>query len=466
LPDDLWFHILYGFVFRCRIDSFAVSRFFAALQTTSSQWYRVLCRNRYCFQAIDQALIDAMSLEQLAPFVGLRSFSLGKTTPDHTVGHLSRLSYLSDLVEECRVGRDCLTRLSGPLCNDDVACLSSLLHLRIADVGSQVGDEGISHLTGLTSLDLGANRFVTDLGLARLTALTFLDMRYNMHVTTLTHLTALTTLAITHPAITADQLSPLTRLRSLTLCYSNHPSPRMPILRLPDDATLSCMPHLTKLDLSYNRYVTGECFSALTALTQLNLNRNKVVEDRALVLLTNLTHLDIHRNRVISTFALLSLHQMRHLILGDYTRFTPISDTAFTNMSQLTYLNVCGDTFILLLPDSLLHLSLASRSRIRDIHLTHQTRLQSLYLRSTGLTGSCIASLTALTTLWLVDDPVPEAGLSSLTRLTDINVSSQTVPHLITQLLELPSLRVIRGLDAPSSELKQLLSDRRIQCAK
>ena len=177
-----------------------------------------------------------------------------------------------------------------------------------------IGDQGISQLTNLVSLDIdgtGYDNYVTDQGLALLTNITRLSIRRNQTITgaTLTRLCSLKHLELMekHAILDDDMVSLGSSLETLALSNNS---------RLTDKAIVA-LSSLTSLSLRVDHLISEEAIRKLTGLRSLELDHNWKITDNAFIGLYNLTRLVIKSNSTIDGVGMRNLTNLRELSLRD-----------------------------------------------------------------------------------------------------------------------------------------------------
>jgi internalin A len=254
------------------------------------------------------------------------------------------------------------------------------LNLNQRKSGGKITDEGLSAVSGLTSLDLSHNMSISDLGLiAVASSLRSLHLDDNRRITknSVSRLTGLTSLTMRENRVIAqDALDELTSLTLLSL-DTEHVLDNRSVLRLTQLTALSL--HVTS--------VTDECLQALTNLTQLELHTSKIT-DAGMRNLANLSALTLSGNTKITDEGMAylvreKLTSLRLLKHGNDSRITDACLGQFTNLVVL---------------------DLSMNDHFSDAGISALTNLTSLTLnnQSAGrVTSAGIQFLTKLTTLKL-----------------------------------------------------------------
>ncbi len=331
--------------------------------------------------------------------------------------NLSDWSFLSHLTG--------LTSLDLSFRISDWSFLSHLTDLTSLDLSfTRISDGSfLGHLTSLTTLDLSANSISDGSFLSHLTSLTSLDLSHNSisDGSFLSHLTGLTSLDLSHNSISDGSfLSHLTGLTSLCLSANS----------ISDGSFLSHLTGLTSLCLSANSISDGSFLSHLTGLTSLDLSHNSISDGSFLSHLTGLTSLDLSRNRISDGSFLSHLTGLTSLDLSHNS----ISDGSFlSHLTGLTSLdlssNSISDGSFLSHLTGLTSLDLSSNSISDGSFLSHLTGLTSLDLSSNRISdGSFLSHLTGLTALDLSFNSISDGSfLSHLTGLTALDLSSNSI---------------------------------------
>lgn len=214
---------------------------------------------RDVFSRITTLRIDgACDFRSLPHFVHLRTLQIA-SVPSWTTSPPPPLSTLTNLTT--------LTLFNVNVSDLKLDTLPTLSELSIIG-GTSVTDRILSNLSGLRSLSVIQNRYISDLGIRPLTSLVNLSLGDVPHVgKSLAHLTNLKSLYIS--ALTkADDLSlaPLTNLTSLTMSNVTF-----------TDAALLPLVRLQRLVLSRTKNLTVDGIVRLTGLTSLSVSERHYV---------------------------------------------------------------------------------------------------------------------------------------------------------------------------------------------
>jgi len=367
----------------------------------------------------------------IAKFVNLHFLSLNYNKVIGNKGLMS-LKYLAHLIisnneKITNKGIKNLVNLTHLECgpkigNEGLRFLTNLKHLDL--YYANVSDEGIKHLTSLTSLKLDAHECeISNDGVKELTNLTMLTLNYGS-------------------TIDNDGLKYLTKLKYLRLNqYSSV-----------NDEAIKHLPSLTFLDLTYNDHlstridrISNEGVKGLTNLTKLKLN--DLVSDEGIQGLTNLISLKVGES--VSGEGLMRLNRLTSLDL------THNDLVKFSHIEHLT--------------STLLKLNLSSNHVIQDEDLIPFTCLRSLKLNyNFDISDNGISKLTGLTFLDISGDEgygselISNEGVSNLTNLTFLDVSdnfhSKVTNEGISKLTNLTRLNLCCNERIDISKLTHLVN--------
>jgi hypothetical protein len=242
---------------------------------------------------------------------------------DATMKHLTNLTSLIVSGSSDRITDE------GLLCLDPTKM--KFLSIQLTSVKPKISNASVNRLTNLTTLHIGCSGALT------------LDCMHSMH-----NITSLNLFAIDHQSFSDDGISHLTALTHLDLSYNKGITDESiklfaPLLatlylgpnkRITDDALSLCV-NLTELDLFRNPNITNASLLHCTALLILRLERNSLITIDGIsdTCLSRLTTLDLNSNKMFCNADLLRFSNLSTLNLM-YNNY--ITDGAIASLTSLT----------------------------------------------------------------------------------------------------------------------------------
>lgn len=221
---------------------------------------------------------------------------------------------------------------------DIYSSLFKLLNLKTLIISNHVNIKNIDikDLTNLTDLQLYHKNNITEDGikdLINLKTLYICSISDNKNINGLMKLTNLISLSFFNPSLTDKNLSPLHKLKYLSLTNTN----------LITDNSLSRLTNLIELNLNCNKSkITDDCLLRLTNLKSLSLRDNNKITNKGICNHTNLTKLDIGTNDSITEIS--HLHNLKTLYADHNDK---IGYSQIENLSKLKKLYCCNNYLLL-----------------------------------------------------------------------------------------------------------------------
>ena len=367
LPPEIQAHIIL-LIFDYRIEYYSEWQQLLRLKYLIDKHYQSLIETQVIpyFHYIESQVLSEMSEQEISRLVQLRRIQLTSAASYDWNRILRSMKELVDLdlshqSSSIVIHTEKLTQLTRLVCGKEIqdANLEGLVNLRtlVLKKNSSITDQGLSHVTNLTKLDIES--VSEEMAISR--------DGFNQ----LPYLQKLVLVDVTEEAVSGDHISGLTQLRNLHLedtkivhietltnlnvlyLYNNDEDAVMgeSISKLVNLTKLSLdggflyhgLSELTQLlelnikggssDLEENEI--GQIFERLTNLEKLNLKENVEVGDNHLTLLVNLKSLNLRSNHIISDKGITSLTNLTFLNITGNPMITPMALGFLKNLRRI-----------------------------------------------------------------------------------------------------------------------------------